>query len=161
MCPDALYGVQLAVEHMVAHGTVGGATRAARDRGPPPRVSFIAPVTFTYVDNAAVFALWSVSKHFVSVVASFSASRLLVHDIVEDSLLLSHLGALIDGRAGVIRFKDDRMWRVHLAGKELLGRRRVRGEVVRIWLGFVAYLVTLLRPGYAALWYSYALPRRP
>ena len=36
--------------------------------------------------------------------------------------------------------KADRLWRVHLAGKELARRPKVRGEVAEVWLGHITSL---------------------
>ena len=68
------------------------------------------------------------------------------HDVTEQTFLLDHLGAVIDGRRRLLHHRPRRVWRVYLARKELLRRRRLRGEILRIWIGHVVRLFMLDRP---------------
>ncbi|CAK0870936.1 unnamed protein product [Prorocentrum cordatum] len=161
----ALYFCHSAVEHIVAAGVPGGASRAAREKHRAPQASFASPITSTYVDNAALLSANTSTSDLQTVLHQFSARDMRTHDIVEHTFALEHLGAVFDGHRRLLHHQPRRVWRVYLAGKELLRRRRLRGEVLRVWIGHVVHLFMLNRPALSCLWAVYqfiqhALERR-
>ena len=125
----ALHFCQRATETLVEKG-LGVSGRAATEKRPAPIVSWVSPVTSSYVDNAGVFSLRSSQADFAKVENAFGLARLRVHDVVRDSADLSHLGAHLDGKRGLLLHHDRRVWRVYQAGRAILCMRRLRGEVL-------------------------------
>eukprot|EP00959_Pyramimonas_sp_CCMP1952_P294608 6162078-Pyramimonas_sp.AAC.1 len=151
----ALYFCHSAVEHIVAAGVPGGVSRAAREKHRAPRASIASPITSTYVDNAALLSANTDTSDVHNVLHELSARGMRTHDIVEHTFSLEHLGAIFDGHRRLLHHQPRRVWRVYLAGKELLRRRRLRGEVLRVWVGHVVHLFMLNRPALSSLWAVY------
>ena len=60
---------------------------------------------------------------------------------------LDSLGMTFDLSSGVrVRAKKDRTWRLFAATKAILRRKRVSGDLIRVWLGHVNYHFLLSRP---------------
>lgn len=68
-------------------------------------------------------------------------------DAVDGQQTVSTLGLTFDFSDGVkIRSKSERAWRLWAATRGLLRRRRISGDMLRVWLGHVNFHFLLCRP---------------
>ena len=142
----AMYFCHCATESLVAEAVAGGLARAAREKHVTPDLSATMPITSSYVDNVAVFSLGKSFDAFKAVERKFEQAGLLVHEVETGQAALRHLGAVVDGVGRRITHQPERIWKVYLAGREMLRRHRLRGEVLRIWVGHVVNIMMLTRP---------------
>lgn len=147
----ALYFCQAAVEFAVLNAAGVGRDRAVRERHPAPRFSSLQPVTCTYVDNVGLTEARGAESVFGAVVESFNKKGIQVHEVMEGLVEWPHLGALFDGKRKVLKHKPERVWRVYLAGKATMRKKRLSGTLLRVWVGHAVHLFTLARPALTSL----------
>lgn len=91
-----------------------------------------------YVDNVAIFGakyqdvadrIQTVSKAFEDL--GIPVTWTYPHPVTE----VETVGVIVDFKQKVVRNKPSRLWKVHLAGRELCRRSKVRAETVEVWLG--------------------------
>ena len=133
----------------------GANDRLIKDKSVVPRIAPGKPPIGVYVDNVHTFGgrvgeasscMQQIQSHFEQLGIPF------VVDGVDGSLEMNTLGLTFDFRSGVrVRAKTDRAWKLYLATGSLLKRRRVSGEVMRIWLGHINFHFMLCRPALSVL----------
>ena len=136
--------------HQCLLATGGTENSLIRDRRTPPLVSPDKIPIGVYVDNVHTFSIDGqqsgdemdkIAKRFQSLGIPFEVDNVCNNKAV-DTLGLTFF--FEDGLR--VRSKKDRAWRLWLATKGILSRRRVSGEVLRVWLGHVNYHFLLCRP---------------
>ncbi len=151
----ALYFAQEIVSHQCLVACGGGNERLIKDKSVVPRIRPDSPPIGVYVDNVHTFGgrvgeasncMQQIQSHFEQLGIPF------VVDGVDGSLEMNTLGLTFDFRSGVrVRAKSDRAWKLYLATRSLLNRRRVSGGVMRVWLGHVNFHFMLCRPALSVL----------
>ena len=130
-----------------------------RDRRPAPRVLPGCPITGTYVDNVHVIGgrpgeagrrMALIARHFEDLGIPFEV------DGVESQRQMDSLGLRLafDERCTATA-KPQRAWKLWLATRGLLRRRRVCGRLLRVYLGLTNFHFQLLRPAMAVFSASY------
>jgi len=120
-----------------------------RDKAPPPLVQPGRPAVGIYVDNIQVLAggAGEASSRMLGIANRFSQLG-IPYDIddVHDKVEVESLGMKFDfaGRVAAMP-KPRRTWRLWLATRCLLKRRRVHGKVLQVWLGHVTHHFALTR----------------
>lgn len=140
----ALFFANEAVAFAVA-GRIERPLSEVRDRLPPPTFGETA-ITGVYVDNISIIGptKQSVLNAKQKIMERFSQDGIpLTWSAEQPSEVLETIGVVFDFKAGVARNKPRRIWRVFLAGKELLRRRRVSLKVLEAWVGHVTSLFML------------------
>ena len=119
---------------------VGGSeANLVRDKKPAPHIKPTQPPLGVYVDNIHAFGglegeggatMRKISQHFESLGIPFEV------DNVDGCTTLDTLGLTFSVKGGVrVKARSDRAWRLWGATRALLRRRRISGEVLRVWLG--------------------------
>ena len=117
-----------------------------QERLPCPQMSDFSTITSTYVDNVTVFgnSFDDVSHRCEKIDAAFRQLDIpVVWTQSQPVRELECVGCEVNFDKGYIKNKSHRIWRTYLAGLELSRRKRVRAELVEIWLGHATSLVRL------------------
>eukprot|EP00438_Fugacium_kawagutii_P017186 Skav215700 [mRNA] locus=scaffold3538:124321:127815:+ [translate_table: standard] len=151
----ALWLSQEIVSHqcLVASGLDDNAL--VRNKHPPPSVEPGSAPVGVYVDNVHAFGgrhgdagrrIESIKRHFDSLGIPFEVDK------VDGQTHVESLGLCFEFSDRVrVRAKRERAWRLWAATRALLKRRRISGEVLRLWLGHVNFHFLLARPLLSAL----------
>ena len=151
----ALWLANEIVCHQCLLASEGMESELVRDKRPSPSILPDKPPIGVYVDNVHTFGgrrqdaqsrMRKIAEHFEKLGIPFEVDN-VSHQPSVDSLGLTFF---FDGGVRV-RAKKDRSWRLWAATKAILRRRRVSGEVLRVWLGHVNYHFLLCRPLLSAL----------
>ena len=147
----ALYFANEIVCHQVSTSSGRPGHDEIRDRQPPPRLLPGQPVVGTYVDNVHVFGgrpgeagqrMDAVAEHFGKLGIPFEV------DGVEHLHHMDSLGMRLSfdkGRSTAMA-KPERAWKLWHATRGLLRRRRLSGELLRVYLGLANFHFQLMRP---------------
>eukprot|EP00435_Cladocopium_sp_Y103_P010201 s4329_g2.t1 len=117
-----------------------------RERLPVPVIEGPNTVSSTYVDNVTIFGedFEQVAKRCEEVDRSFAQHGIpVVWTQPQPVQTLETVGCRLDLLAGTLSNKTSRIWRVHLAGLELVRRGRVQVSQVEVWLGHATSLFRL------------------
>ena len=157
----ALYFAQEIVSEQcrIASGAEPG--ELVRDKTMAPLVSPGKAAIGVYVDNVHTFGgtsqdashrMSKIQKHFESLGIPFEV------DQVSGKATVDTLGLTFNFENGRVtaRAKSDRAWKLWLATRALLRRRRVSGEVLRVWIGHCNFHFLLARPLLSCLSACYA-----
>ena len=117
-----------------------------REKSPTPQLWECDSIVSTYVDNVSVVGATAdgvmnrvacleevFRKHEIPVVWSYDSPQRVFETI----------GLIVDFEKKVIRNKPKRIWKVHLAGKAICRRAKLRTEIVEVWLGHATSLFRL------------------
>lgn len=135
-------------------GSTFGPERFLRDKTPAPLLSD-GPVVGVYVDNVNVVGkretevqhtMDSISKRFADLGIPFEVTDLAGSPKVETLGMEFSFGDRV-----VLRNTLKRSWKLWLATKAILRRRRVSGELMRVWLGHINFFFQLARPALSSL----------
>ena len=126
-----------------------------RDRCPAPQVKPESPAVGIYVDNVHVFAaavqeardaMDKIQNHFSELGIPFET------DHVAGKPSMDTLGLTFEfGKEVRVRARSDRVWKLWGATRALIRRRRISGDVLRVWLGHVNFHFQLSRPALSAI----------
>ena len=146
----ALYFANEIVCHQVAKSSQRPGEDEVRDRQPAPQVQPGRPVTGTYVDNVHVIGgrpgeagqrMLQIARHFEELGIPFEV------DGVEDQRWMDSLRMRLTFEDGCRALgKPQRAWRLWLATRGLLRRRRVSGRLLRVYLGHMNFHFQFMRP---------------
>ena len=136
--------------HQCLVATGGAEDSLVRDKRVAPKVLPGKPPIGVYVDNVHTFSGCSDDAHDQMVRIADRFQQLGIPfdmDNVSGNSCIETLGLTFFFQNGVrVRAKRERAWRLWLATKALLQRRRVSGDALRVWLGHVNYHFLLCRP---------------
>ena len=150
----ALYLANEIVAFQSSLGSGLGADRFLRDKLTVPAVAR-GPVVGVYVDNVNVIArdehtaagtMESIVDRFESLGIPFEVTDVAGERVIESLGLEFRFEETV-----ILRNTSKRTWRLWRATRALLGRHRVSGEVLRVWLGHVNFFFQLARSGLSAL----------
>ena len=150
----ALFLANEIVAYQSPIGSGLGADRFLRDKMTVPSVAS-GPVVRVYVDNVNVVAreehtaaetMRCVADRFGNLGIPFEITDMAGERVIESLGLEFRFGESV-----VLRNTSKRTWRLWRATRALLGRHRVSGEVLRVWLGHVDFFFQLARSGLSAL----------
>eukprot|EP00438_Fugacium_kawagutii_P035578 Skav200696 [mRNA] locus=scaffold343:164621:171937:- [translate_table: standard] len=150
----ALFLANEAIVHQSQLGSGLGKDRFLRDKLPCPDVKS-GPVVGVYVDNINVVGACGnqVAETMDSIAQQFS--RLGIPFEVTDpagQAEVESLGLQFSfGSKVTLRNKSSRAWRLYLATKAILKRKRVSGELLRVWLGHTNFFFQRNRLGLSCL----------
>ena len=126
-----------------------------QDKRPPPQVEPMRPAVGVYVDNVHVFAgkpaeageaMRKVEAHFTGLGIPFET------DHVAGKTFMDTLGLRFEfGDEVRVRARPDRAWNLWAATRALLHRRRISGDILRVWLGHINFHFQLCRPALSAI----------
>ena len=147
----ALYFANEIMCHQVGASSERPGHDEIRDRHPSPRLLPRQPVVGTYVDNVHVFGgrpgeagdrMKAIAEHFEDLGIPFEV------DGVEHCQHMDSLGLRLsfDGGRSTAMAKPDRAWKLWHATRGLLRRRRLSGELLRVYLGLANFHFQLMRP---------------
>ena len=155
----ALWIAQEVISHQCLVAVNGNSSELVKDKHPaPPILPGAAPLGI-YVDNVHCFGgrrqdaesrMSLVAQHFESLGIPFEVDERDTGTCLETLGLSFSFGSHVRVRA-----KPQRAWRLWLATRALLRRRRVSGEALRVWLGHVNFHFMLNRPLLACLSATY------
>eukprot|EP00435_Cladocopium_sp_Y103_P061503 s490_g23.t1 len=157
----ALYSAQEIVSEQCRVACNAGPSELVRDKTVAPTISPGKAAIGVYVDNVHTFGgtvqdasdrMTRIQQHFEQLGIPFDVDHVSGHTSVDT------LGLTFDfsGNSVVVRAKKDRAWRLWLATRSLLRRRRISGEVLRVWIGHVNFHFLLARPLLSCLSACYA-----
>eukprot|EP00438_Fugacium_kawagutii_P013878 Skav219717 [mRNA] locus=scaffold301:32634:35210:+ [translate_table: standard] len=150
----ALHLAQSIVTHQISLPVGGCQDDLLLDRRVIPDPTPDRPVVGTYVDNVQVLGgdAQGVARRMEGIVQQFKLLGIPFVTSGEEPLAkFETLGLVFDVENRRIRHRHQRSWRLYLATKCLLKRGRLRGELLRIWLGHVIHHFQLCRPAMSAL----------
>ena len=140
----ALYFANEIVCHQVSTSSMRPGYDEIRDRQPPPRLLPGQPVVGTYVDNVHVFGgrpgeagqrMDAIAEHFGRLGIPFEVDGVEhLHHMVSLGMRLS-----FDKGRSTAMAKPERAWKLWHATRGLLRRRRLSGELLRIYLGLTNF----------------------
>ena len=126
-----------------------------RDRAPAPAILPDRPAVGVYVDNIHVFGgragqagerMKDIAKQFAQLGIPYTV------DEVGSALEMGSLGLRLDFKGRVAAYpKPSRSWRLWLATRALLRRRKIHGKILQIWLGHVVHHFSLMKAGMSIL----------
>ena len=111
-----------------------------REKLPVPQLWDSPTITSTYVDNVAIIGARKkdVENRAQRINEAFEQKGIpIVWSYTSPVRRLETVGCCIDFEKKTLENKAARLWRVYLAGLELVKRSKVRGKVVQVWLGHV------------------------
>ena len=117
-----------------------------QERLPCYEMTDFSTITSTYVDNVTVFgnSFEDVSQRCEMIDHAFRQLDIpVVWTQTEPVRKLECVGCEVNFDKGYIKNKSNRIWRTYLAGLELSRRKRIRAELVEIWLGHATSLFRL------------------
>lgn len=146
----ALWMANEIICHQALLAVDGSPLELVRDKRVAPPIRPSEPPIGVYVDNVHTFGgktgeagsrMQQIAQRFEDLGIPFEV------DYVDGATTLDTLGLTFDFSDGVrVRSKRERAWRLWYATKCLLRRRRVNGDVIRVWLGHVNFHFLLSRP---------------
>ena len=146
----ALWMANEIICHQALLAVDGSPSDLVRDKRKAPPIRPSEPPIGVYVDNVHTFGgktgeagrrMQLIAQRFEGLGIPFEV------DNVDGATTLDTLGLTFDFSDGVrVRSKRERAWRLWYATKCLLRRRRVNGDVLRVWLGHVNFHFLLSRP---------------
>ena len=150
----ALHIANEIVSHQVALACQTGDVAHLKDKQVAPEVVPGRVLVGTYVDNVQVIGgcYEDVDQHMGKIVEWFSKLGIPFTTAGDGALAeFETLGLVFDMEARCIRHRPARAWRLYQATRALLRRGRLRGEVVRVWLGHVIHHFQLQRPAMSSI----------
>ena len=150
----ALHIANEIVSHQVALACQTGEVAHLKDKQVAPEVVPGRVLVGTYVDNVQVIGGRSedVDQHMGKIVEWFSKLGIPFTTAGDGALAeFETLGLVFDMEARCTRHRPARAWRLYQATRALLRRGRLRGEVVRVWLGHVIHHFQLQRPAMSSI----------
>ena len=141
----ALFFANETVAH-IARSTCVERPLECREKLPSPQLWDGKTFTSTYVDNVSVFGAFEadVQARMDSLAAAFERHNIPVTWTYDrPTRIVETVGVIVDFEHGVIRNKPSRLWKVHLAGRELCRRSKVRSDAVEVWLGHATSIFRL------------------
>ena len=87
---------------------------------------------------------------------SCGREHVVLHELIRETRELVHVGNEFDRDKKLLRHCADRVWRSYLAGKTLLKRSRLSGDLLMHWVGHVVHVSLLSHHNLSALWVVYA-----
>ncbi len=141
----ALFFANETVAH-IARSTCVERPLECREKLPSPQLWDGKTFTSTYVDNVSVFGAREadVQARIDSLTTAFEKLSIPVTWTYDrPTRVVETVGVIVDFERGVIRNKPSRLWKVHLAGRELCRRTKVRVEAVEVWLGHATSIFRL------------------
>lgn len=155
----ALYLAQDIVCNQCLIALSGGEHQLIRDKHIAPALQPGQCPVGVYVDNVHTFGAsrGEASKSMVKIAQRFSELGIPFEvDGVEGHERIDTLGLTFHFSNGVrVTAKAERAWRLWSATSAILRRRRVSGDVMRVWLGHVNFHFLLCRPLLSTLSASY------
>ena len=146
----ALFLAQDIVCHQSLLAIGGSEDQLVRDKHPAPRPRPGVGAVGVYVDNVHTFGgdtgesklyMQKISSRFEQLGIPFE-----VDDVSEENTIET-LGLCFRFDNGVrVTAKAERAWRLWAATRAILRRRRVSGDVLRVWLGHVNFHFLMCRP---------------
>ena len=157
----ALYFAQEIISEQCRIACGAGSDELIKDKSvAPPILPGKAPIG-VYVDNVHTFGGTSrdashrmtlIQQHFRDLGIPFDVDEVSGQPTVDTLGLTFNFG----GDSVTVRAKKERAWKLWLATKSLLRRRRISGEMLRVWIGHINFHFLLARPLLSCLSASYA-----
>lgn len=144
----ALHLAQSIVTHQASLSVNGDSSDLLLDKAIVPDISPCKPVIGVYVDNLQVIggSASSVNERMTGIVNTFQ--QLGIPFVVSGDEALDRfetLGLVFDLERRCIRHRAARSWRLYMTTRALLRRGRIRGEMMRVWIGHVVHHFQLAR----------------
>jgi hypothetical protein len=146
----ALYFAQEIISHQCLLAVDQPEKVLIRDKHPAPAVRPNTPVLGVYVDNVHSFGgkqgeaaecMDRVAHRFSELGIPFTVDHTDGQPTVDTLGLTFSFGSRV-----TVRAKQSRAWRLWGATRALLRRRRISGDILRVWLGHVNFHFMLSRP---------------
>ena len=157
----ALYFAQEIICEQCLKACGAPASDLIRDKNPPPTIRPQAAALGVYVDNVHSFGgnsndatqrMERIQQHFNKLGIPFDVDGVSGNSCV-DTLRLTF--CFSDEKVRV-RAKSGRAWRLWAATRAILRRRRISGDLLRVWIGHVNFHFLLSRPLLSSLSSCYA-----
>ena len=151
----ALYLANEAVNHIVNGFSISRGE--VRDQKPFPSFSDQA-LTGVYVDNISIIGrtkgqVTSAASKIEKAFADLNIPLTWSSDEPQDTF--TTVGIVLDFRRRKVLVKPRRLWKVFLAGREILRRGRVNGNVLEKWLGHMTFIFMVAPAGLSAFFHIY------
>lgn len=146
----ALHFCMMAVEWGVGK-RLKDPSRQVREGLPAARLGR-EPMGAVYVDNLSVFGLEEeeeeekVHPRFDQAVLALEEVGFMLHEVQRGEKESATVGIVIRSDTMSLRHKPARAWRLYEAARELLKRKRLSGDLVRVIIGHYNHYFTLARP---------------
>lgn len=151
----ALYFANEAVNHIVNGFSISRSE--VRDQKPFPSFSEQA-LTGVYVDNISIIGktkdqVKSAASKIERAFAELNIPLTWSSDEPQDTF--TTVGIVLDFRQRKVLVKPRRLWKVFLAGREILRRGRVSGSVLEKWLGHMTFIFMVAPAGLSTFFHIY------
>ena len=141
----ALYMAHETVSY-IARSTSIGPSLEFRDKQPAPQLWHGESLVSTYVDNVSVIGatLEGVKKRCDALTEKFQSLDIPIEwSYDEPQVCFETVGVVIDFENRTIRNKTSRLWRVFQSAIAIARRKKIRPEVVEIWVGHMTSILRL------------------